>query len=223
MHARDIDTVLATTRTVRRRLDLERPVPRALLEECLVLAQQAPSGGNRQTWSFVVVTEARTRAALADIYRKGWQRYLTDGLVTPPAPPAADAAGRARQRRIGASAQYLADNLERVPALVVPVIRHRVEGRENVVMASQFGSVLPAVWSFMLAARARGLGTAWTTIHLFYEREAADVLGIPYEDVTQVALIPVAYTIGDEFSPGARLPFETFVHWDRWNDGGSDG
>jgi nitroreductase len=212
----DIDELLRTTRSVRKRLDLERSVPRALLEECLALAQQAPTGGNRQLWSFVVVTDPSTRAALADIYRKGWERYITEGLVEPPSPPAADPEARARQKRIGASAQYLADNLERVPALVIPVIRHRVENRQNVVVASHYGSVLPAVWSFMLAARARGLGTAWTTIHLFYEREAAEVLGIPYDEVMQAALIPVAYTIGDRFQPGSRLPLDTFVHWEQW-------
>jgi nitroreductase len=216
-----IDTLLATTRSVRKRLDFERPVPRGLIEECLALAQQAPTGGNRQLWSFVVVTDPATRAALAEIYRRGWQRYITEGLVEPPQPPAADPVVRARQKRIGQSAQYLADNLERVPALVIPVIRHRIEGRDSVVMASHYGSVLPAVWSFMLAARARGLGTAWTTLHLFYERDAAEVLGIPYDQVTQVALIPVAYTLGDDFKPGARLPLETFVRWNTWDDSGT--
>lgn len=216
MNIEEIDNLLRTTRSVRKRLDLERPVPREVLEECLSLAQQAPTGGNRQLWSFVVVTDPERRRALAEIYRKGWQRYVTEGLVEPPSPPAADPVARARQKRIGASAQYLADNLERVPALVIPVIRHRVEDRANVVVASHYGSVLPAVWSFMLAARARGLGTAWTTIHLFYEQEAAAVLGIPYDEVMQAALVPVAYTLGDDFKPGARLPLETFVHWDRW-------
>ena len=167
MSTGEIDAILRTTRPVRRPLDLERPVPRALIEECLALAQQAPTGGNRQLWSFVVVTDPKLRAALGEIYRRGWQRYITEGLLEPPSPAAADPAARPRQRRIGASARYLADKLGRVPVLVIPVIRHRSEGRENVVMASQFGSVLPAAWSFMLAARARGLGTAWTTLHLF--------------------------------------------------------
>ena len=216
MDIEGIDTLLSTTRSVRKRLDLERPVPRALVEECLALAQQAPTGGNRQLWSFVVVTDPATRMALADVYRKGWDRYVTEGIVEPPGSPAAEPVARARQQRIGASARYLADNLERVPVLVIPVIRHRVDNREPAIVASHFGSVLPAVWSFMLAARARGLGTAWTTIHLFYERDAADVLGIPYDEVMQAALIPLAYTIGGEFKPGVRLPLDTFVHWDRW-------
>jgi len=198
----DADTLLATTRAVRRRLDLTRPVERRLLEECIALAQQAPSGGNRQGWSFVVVTDRDRRAALAELYRRGWERYVTEGIVERPV-RAADPGARARARRITASARYLADHLHEVPVLVVPCIAHRTDGREVVVQASQFGSVLPAVWSFMLAARARGLGTAWTTIHLFHEREAAGVLGIPFDEVMQVALIPVAHLVGEGLRPGA--------------------
>jgi len=211
----DADTLLATTRAVRRRLDVTRPVERRLLEECIALAQQAPSGGNRQGWSFVVVTDRDRRAALAELYRRGWERYVTGGIFERPA-RAADPGARARQRRITASARYLADHLHEVPVLVVPCITGRTDGRDVVVQASQFGSVLPAVWSFMLAARARGLGTAWTTIHLFHEREAAGVLGIPFDEVMQVALIPVAHLVGEGLRPGHRRPLEDVVHWDRW-------
>ncbi|MCC6830615.1 MAG: nitroreductase family protein [Thermoleophilia bacterium] len=211
----DADTLLATTRAVRRRLDLTRPVERRLLEECIALAQQAPSGGNRQGWSFVVVTDRDRRAALAELYRRGWERYVTEGIFERPA-RAADPGARARQRRITASARYLADHLHEVPVLVVPCITGRTDGGDVVVQASQFGSVLPAVWSFMLAARARGLGTAWTTIHLFHEREAAGVLGIPFDEVMQAALIPVAHLVGEGLRPGHRRPLEDVVHWDRW-------
>ncbi|MFN8124420.1 MAG: nitroreductase family protein [Thermoleophilia bacterium] len=211
----DADTLLATTRAVRRRLDLTRPVERHLLEECIALAQQAPSGGNRQIWSFVVVTDPDRRAALAELYRRGWERYVTEGIVEKPV-RATDPEARARQKRITASARYLADHLHEVPALVVPCITHRTDGRDVVVQASQFGSVLPAVWSFMLAARARDLGTAWTTIHLFHEREAAEVLGIPFDEVMQVALIPVAHLVGEGMRPGHRRPLDEVVHWDRW-------
>jgi nitroreductase len=173
MSTREIDTVLGSTRSVRKRLDLDRPVPRDLIQECLALAQQAPTGSDRQLSSLVVVTDPALRAGLAEIYRRGWQRDISEGLVEPPRPPSAEPCSRARLRRIAASARSLADTLERVPVLVIPAIRHRMVGRENVVMASQFGSVLPATWSFMLASRARGPGTVWTTLHLFYERDAA--------------------------------------------------
>ncbi|HWH15177.1 MAG TPA: nitroreductase family protein [Miltoncostaeaceae bacterium] len=216
--ALDPDTLLSTTRAVRRRLDLERPVARELVEECLRLAQQAPSGGNRQSWAFVVVTDPERRRALAELYRAGWERYRSEGIAEGPARPAAEPAARQRQRRITDSARHLADNLERVPVHVIPCIRPRTEGRDLVVQASVFGSVLPAVWSFMLAARARGLGTAWTTLHLFHEREAAEVLGIPWQEYQQVALIPLAHTVGTSFRPGPRADLETFVHWEGWGD-----
>ncbi len=204
------DELLSTTRTVRRRLDLERPVERELIEECLGLALQAPTGGNRQTWSFVVVTDPERRAALAELYRRGFDRYRTAGV-----------GGRGRrgtapsdaQARILRSAIHLRDNMHRVPALVVPCVRPRTDGRPIVEQASAFGSVLPAVWSFMLAARARGLGTAWTTVHLFHEAEAANILAIPYDTLMQVALVPVAHTIGEDFSTGRRKGLDEVVTW----------
>ncbi len=210
------DELLSTTRSVRKRLDLTRPVDRELIEECLALAQQAPSGGNRQGAVFVVVTEPERRAALADIYRKGWERYrvggVTGGTERPPAPPG-DPEGR---KRIASSAAHLAEHLHEVPVHVVACHRGRTEDKPQVEQASAFGSVLPAVWSFMLAARARDLSAAWTTIHLFHEREAAEVLGIPYEEYAQVALIPVAHTLGEGFKPGAREPLDEFVRWESW-------
>lgn len=211
-----VDEILATTRSVRKRLDLQRPVERELIVECLQLAQQAPSGGNRQGASFVVVTDADTRRAMGEVYRRAWDRYLAEGILGGPPTPTADPSKRRLQRRIGSSARYLADHLAEVPVHVVPCHRGRTDDRPLVAQASAFGSVLPAVWSFMLAARARGLGTTWTTIHLFYEREAAEILGIPFEEVSQVALIPLAHTIGTGFRPGAREPLDGFVHWDAW-------
>lgn len=210
------DDLLATTRSVRRRLDLERPVERSLIEECLALAQQAPTGGNRQGASFVVVSDADRRRALAGVYRRAWDRYLAEGILGGPPAPTTDPSKRRLQRRIGSSARYLADHLAEVPVHVVPCHPGRTEERSQVVQASAFGSVLPAVWSFMLAARARGLGTAWTTLHLFYERDAAEILGIPFDEVSQVALIPLAHTIGTDFRPGPREPLDGFVHWDGW-------
>lgn len=208
------DELLTTTRSVRLRLDLQRPVPREIIEECLDIAQQAPSGGNQQQWSFLVVTDEEKRRALAALYKQGWDSYIK--AVS--AQPSGDASGVARpdQVRIYRSAQYLADHMGDVPVLVIPCIAGRLNHASTEQQAGQWGSILPATWSFMLAARARGLGTCWTTLHLSHEREAADVLGIPYDDVMQAALIPLAYTIGDDFKPGPRRPLETMVHWNRW-------
>lgn len=208
------DELLSTTRSVRLRLDLERPVERSLIAECLELAQQAPTGGNQQTWSFVVVTDAERRHALGSLYKQGWDAYLQ--VIN--ARNAAEGSSRPSRDvvRVYRSAQYLADHMGEVPVLVIPCITGRTEGLSNEEQSSQFGSILPATWSFMLAARARGLGTCWTTLHLPHEREAAEIVKIPYESVMQVAMIPVAHTIGEEFKPGPRRPLASMVHWDTW-------
>jgi nitroreductase len=207
------DELLTTTRAVRRRLDLARPVERELLEECLEIALQAPTGGNRQRWSFVVVTDPDRKAGLAELYRRGFDHYRTDGL---------DGRGRRgstpspEQARVLRSAMHLRDHMHEAPVLLVPCIRPRTDDRPIVEQASAFGSIMPAVWSFMLAARARGLGTTMTTVHLFHEREAAEILDIPFDRVMQVALIPVAHTIGTGFTPGRRRTLDEVVHWDGW-------
>jgi len=207
------DEVLTTTRSVRKRLDFTRPVEREVLEECLRIAQQAPSASNSQRWHFVIVTDAEKRRALADIYRKGWERYRSGsgtGVTYE------DPARAATQARVSGSAQYLADHFHEAPVHVIPCIMGRTDGQPANAQSGVFGSILPAAWSFMLAARARGLGTCWTTIHLMHEREAADVLGIPYDRVMQTALIPVAYTKGTEFNPAPRDPLASVVHWENW-------
>lgn len=207
------DEVLSTTRSVRKRLDLTRPVERSLLEECLSLAQQAPTGGNRQGWGFVVVTDPAKRLALAELYREGWRAYR--------ASPSGDVSrapenAQATLGRVLDSADYLAEHLHEVPVHVLPVIRGRTDNQPAARQAGTWGSILPAAWSFMLAARSRGLGTVWTTIHLAFEEEAAAILGIPYAEIMQAALIPVAHTIGTDFKPAPRMPLDDIVHWDRW-------
>ena len=200
------DELLSTTRAVRKRLDLTRPVDREVLEECLRLAQQAPTASYSQNWHFLVVTDAEKRARLGELWRKVAYPYLERG-------------GGPRQgqmQRIGDAVVHLAEHIHEVPVHVIPCVIGRYEGKSNPLVASMFGSIIPAAWSFMLAARARGLGTVWTTFHLMYEREAAAILGIPYDEVTQVALIPVAYTIGTDFKPGRRKPLDTMVHWNQW-------
>jgi nitroreductase len=207
--------LLSTTRSVRQRLDLTRQVDPTLIEQCLNLAQQAPSGGNQQGWSFVIVTDPDKRRILGALYKQGWDAYLQtiQARVASEAPVATPSRDILRAYR---SAQYLADHMGEVPVLVIPCIAGRTDGASADVQASQWGSILPAVWSFMLAARARGLGTCWTTLHLPHEREAAELLGIPYEEVMQAAMIPVAHTIGEEFRPGPRKALDTVVHWNRW-------
>ncbi|MBD0329596.1 MAG: nitroreductase family protein [Thermoleophilia bacterium] len=208
------DELLSTTRAVRRRLDLTRPVERDVLEECLRLAQQAPTGGFAQNWHFVVVTDAAKRARLGELWRAGGERYLQASLRRA---RGGDGDGAGGQRaRIGASVVHLLQHIGEVPVHLIPCVEGRTDGLPSWHQAGRFGSIIPATWSFMLAARARGLGTVWTTFHLGHEREAAELLGIPYEEVMQVALIPVAYTIGTEFKPGPRRPLDTIVHWDGW-------
>jgi nitroreductase len=202
------DELLATTRAVRRRLDLSRPVEREVLEECLRLAQQAPTSSFAQNWHFVVVTDPGTRAALGELWRPVAESYVQRR--------AAAAAADARLARMGDNVRYLADHIHEVPVHVIPCVEGRTDGKPAAAQASRWASIIPAAWSFMLAARARGLGSVWTTFHLRHEREAAALLGIPYERVMQAALIPVAYTIGTEFRAGPRRPLDTVVHWDRW-------
>jgi len=199
------DELLSTTRAVRKRLDLTRPVEREVLEECFALAQQAPTASYSQNWHFVVVTDADKRAALGELWRQVAYPYLSRG---------GERLGQLR--RIGDAVVHLAEHIQDVPVHVIPCVQGRYEGKANSVVASMFGSIIPAAWSFMLAARSRGLGTVWTTFHLLHEREAAELLGIPYEEVTQVALIPVAYTIGTEFKAGRRKPLDSMVHWNAW-------
>lgn len=210
-----LDELLTTTRAVRKRLDLTRPVEREVIEECLAIAHQAPTGSNRQDWHFVVVTDPEKRAAVGEFYRRGWQAYRDSG-GSAGSRPSGDAARDAIMARIGDSSAYLAQHMGEVPVLVLACVAGRTDGLPAAAQAGKWGSILPAVWSFMLAARARGLGTVWTTLHLPHEREVADVLGIPYNEFMQAALIPVAYTLGTDFKPGARLPMDKTVHWDKW-------
>jgi nitroreductase len=208
------DELLTTTRSVRLRLDLQRPVDPTLIEACVAVAQQAPSGGNQQRWSFVVVTDTKKRREIGRLYKLGWDIYLqamrAQSASDSPSMPSRDVL------RVYRSAQYLADHMGDVPVLVIPCITGRLDGASHENQAGQWGSILPATWSFMLAARARGFGTCWTTLHLAHEREAAALLGIPYDDVMQAALIPVAHTIGEAFKPGPRRPLESVIHWDGW-------
>ena len=204
------DELLATTRAVRKRLDLTREVPKELINECLELAVQAPTGSNSQTWRWLVVDDADQKKALADLYRKGAEGYLTA------AGEQAQESGDAQTKRVFSSASYLMEHLHEVPVHLIPCVQGRPEEPVALTMASGlYGSIYPAVWSFQLAARARGLGTALTTLHLIHEKEAAEILGLP-DDVLQVALLPVAYTVGTDFKRAKRPPVAGITHWNKW-------
>jgi nitroreductase len=204
------DRLLTTTRSVRKRLDLARPVERQVVIECLRIALQAPSGGNIQPWRWLVVDDPDVRGRLAELYRRGHDPYLAAQRA------AAQQAGRADVGNILDSSQHLSDHLHEVPVLVIPCLLQRLPENASVFeTASLYGSIVPAVWSFMLALRSRGLGSAYTTLHLVNEREAGEALGIP-ETVTQVALIPVAYYTGDSFGPARRRPVEEVVYVNAW-------
>lgn len=205
------DELLTTTRTVRKRLDLTRDVPMELIRECLEIAMQAPSGSNRQDWQWIVITDPDQRAAVGDFYRRAVQRYLESEHSA--AKLFADDEERARvQRRVGDSVAYLGEHMGEVPVLLIPCLKINLTSGNQ---AGGWGSLLPAVWSYMLAARARGLGTAWTTLHLTYEKEIAELLGIP-DGVRQAALVPTAYYTGETFKPAPRQPLDDVLHLDRW-------
>ena len=205
------DLLLSTTRSVRRRLDFDRPVEREILLECLSLAVQAPSGSDRRNWRWMIVTEPDLKRRIADIYREEGLGYLRESLAS------AEEADDAARRRVFESAVYLAENFERAPAFVIPCIAADLGSKDQTGVISTLGSVIQAGWSFQLALRARGLGSTWTTLHLGQAEAVADLLGIP-DGVVQVSLLPVAYTKGLDFRPAKRPPVTEITHWNHWDD-----
>lgn len=207
-----VDELLTTTRSVRKRLDLDKPVPRKVVMECLELALQAPTGSNAQDWQFVFVDDADKKKALADIYRTAATPYLDA-----PKPVHGDSRDE-RRPLVMDSAKYLNEHLHEVPVMMIPCLKGRPDGVPAGMSAGFWGSLLPAAWSMMLALRSRGLGSAWTTLHLIGdgEQRAAEVLGIPFEQYSQGGLFPIAYTKGTDFKPAKRLPAEQLTHWNTW-------
>ncbi|BBA86955.1 MULTISPECIES: nitroreductase family protein [Mycobacterium] len=208
-----VDEVLTTTRSVRKRLDFDKPVSREVLMECLDLALQAPTGSNSQGWQWVFVENADKKKAIADVYLARARSYLSM-----PAPEYAE--GDTRGERMGKvrdSATYLAEHMHEAPVLMIPCIQGR-EDKSPLGGVSFWASLFPAVWSFCLALRSRELGSCWTTLHLLAdgERQVADVLGIPYDDYSQGGLFPIAYTKGTDFRPAKRLPADRLTHWNSW-------
>ena len=215
------DQLLSTTRAVRKRLDFERDVPMSAIKECMDLAVQAPSGSNAQGWQFVFVTDQEKRQKIGDYYHEAFSHYRQMPFAIHKLhADSADASLTNSQERSASSADYLADNMGKAPVLMIPCIAGRIDNAEGANASAQagtMGSIIPAAWSFMLAARARGIGTAWTTLHLAHEKAVAKLLGIPYESFTQVALIPIAYTKGTDFKPAYRPPVESVMHINQWS------
>ncbi|MGQ4806683.1 hypothetical protein NKDENANG_00014 [Candidatus Entotheonellaceae bacterium PAL068K] len=199
------DALLSTTRAVRRRLDLNRDVPDDVLLRCIDLAEQAPSGGNITSRRWLIIRDSDTKARLAELYRAAGGQGLIETAER------LRGSGHPRER-VTTSAAHLAQHLDRVPVLVIVTVwgTHDGSGRPGL-----FDSVLQSAWSFCLALRARGLGSAWTTLHLSRAREVAELLGIP-DGVSQVVLLPVAWTIGTDFKPAARRPASAITWFDRW-------
>jgi len=206
----DPDQLLSTTRAVRKRLDLTREVPDDLVRECVAMALQAPSGSNVVTMRFVVIRDEAKRKAVGDVYREVYANYRKSPGY--PGTPTGDEARDQVQARVASSADFLSDHLGEAPVLVLACN----QGPDRARATAMLSNVLPATWSFMLAARARGLGTAWTSMHLSREREVADILGIPYDTVAQAVLTPLAYTVGTDFRPAARPEPDSVIHWDSW-------
>ncbi len=208
MDISSVDELLTTTRAVRKRLDLTRPVGRDVILECIRLAMQAPTASNEQDWRWVVVTDADKRAAIADIYQSIGAEYLAHAAATSSDP---------QTRRVYQSALGLTETLAKVPVHVIPCLNGRFDGSNLLAAASAWASIIPAGWSFLLALRSRGLGSVWTTMHLAKEREVGELLGIP-ATATQAALFPVAYTIGTDFRPASRPPAESITFWNTWGE-----
>lgn len=201
-----VDKLLTTTRSVRQRLDLGRPVEPEVIERCLEIAVQAPSGGNVCRYQFMVVTAPELRSGIAALYRKAFSETYTEEVL---------AQRRPTDGRNVQSWQFLVEHFHEVPVLVIPCVEGRPEGLPIGRLGGMYGNILPAAWSFMLALRARGLGSAWTTLALAYEAELAKLLGIP-AGVTPAAVMPVAYFRGDDFKPAKRVPARERTYWNSW-------
>lgn len=205
------DRLLSTTRAVRKRLDLTRDVPDSVLLDCIRLSQQAPTGSNMQSWRWLVVRDEKKRKRLAELYARAGADYLKQGKEQ------VASSGHAQTARVLDSSIHLVEHLHEVPVHVIPCLKGRLgENVPSAMAAGFFGSIFPAIWSFQLALRSRGLGSVITTFHLAFESEAAELLGIP-DGVTQCCLLPVAYTMGTDFKPAERRPPEHITYFDSWS------
>jgi nitroreductase len=209
------DHLLTTTRAVRKRLDLQRAVPRELILDCVRISTQGPAGGNHQRWRWVMVDDPDLKAVIADAYRRTYAPYIATQQEA-----VAKAGNASAKNAIIDSSMYLADVLEQVPVLAIPcALGAPPRTNHNGEAQGWWGSLIPTVWSYCLAARSRGLGTVWTTLHLGSGDQVADALGIP-DTVTQLACIPTAFYTGDDFKPASRKPAEEVTYWNGWKNPG---
>ncbi|TAL02038.1 MAG: nitroreductase family protein [Rhodospirillaceae bacterium] len=203
-----VDEVLTTTRAVRKRLDVSKPVPRAVIEECLELALQAPNGSNRNVWRWVVVDDRAMIAKVADQYKGALGDFSKVR--------ASESTGIPREDKLMESALSLVGTLDKVPAMLIPLMSGRADGKSVPEQAAMWGSITQAVWSFFLALRERGLGSVWTTVTLQREKEIAGLLGIPFDQYTQVGLFPIAYTLGTDFKKAWRKPVSEVLSYNKF-------
>lgn len=212
---KSVDAALTTTRSVRLRLDLERPVDNEIILDCIDIAEQAPSGGNQGSRRWIVVRDPAMKDKLAALYMEAAGKWMIESRDK--------TAGTGHpNEKVMASAAYLAEHLAEVPAIVIPTIIgvHDGSGRPGL-----FDSVIQSAWSFCVALRARGLGTAWTTAILSRTDEVREILGIP-DGMTEIAMLPVAWTRGTEFKPAPRFPAREITYFDgfarTWESGPSN-
>jgi nitroreductase len=206
----DFFNVVETTRSVRRRLDYDREIEPAVLERCIDAAVQAPTGMNREAWRFLVLTDAAPKAAIGELYRTSMEGIATRFRDRLPEEMRDQKLPSERPTYVD-----LAENLHRMPALILVCSEGRPDPQNIAMQVAFYGSVLPAAWSLMLALRASGLGTTWTTLLVTEEERVASALGIP-ENVTQTILLPVAYTKGAVLKPAARKGAGEVTYWNHW-------
>ncbi len=206
------DRLLLTTKQIRKRMDMTRPVPRETLLECIDIASRAPMGSNVERNKWLIVEDDALKAKIAELYRANAEPYLAQS---------GDAPVDGRAGRVVSSARFLSDHMHEVPAMVIPLRLDRVEGWPSGDVSGWYGSVLPGVWSFQMALRSRGIGSCWTTLHLGSEAEVGELLGIP-DTVTQVAMLPVGYYTGDSFSVTPRRPAAEITFIDQWGAKAAD-
>jgi nitroreductase len=203
-----IDYILQTTRSVRKRLDLSKPVNVDVVMKCLEIALQAPTGSNAQGWKWLIVTDKDKISKVGNYYKQSYKVYSSSGSPPRRVDPN-------QQKKVADSASYLADHMEEVPMMIFACVSGRTT--DSRLAAGLYGSVIPAAWSLMLALRARGIGTSWTTLHLSYEKECNEILGIP-ENITTAAMLPIAYFTGETFSKAKRIPAKEVTFWDTWGN-----